>query len=132
MGYLTQDVLASKLGKTQSTIANKIRLLNLDDDVQEALLNEQISERHARSLLKLTSHNQQRDEAEKNGTNFFLSSCPSPTLSSSKTEDGWYLWSREGSQHEVKTLKTVGDSLVAQWLGLCCFQCLRFDPWSGN
>ena len=60
MGYLTQDSLALKLGKTQSTIANKLRLLNLDDDVQEALLNEKISERHARSLLKLTSHEKQR------------------------------------------------------------------------
>ena len=60
MGYLTQDSLALKLGKTQSTIANKLRLLNLDDDVQEALLNEKISERHARSLLKLSSHEKQR------------------------------------------------------------------------
>ena len=39
MGYITQDALASKLGKTQSTVANKLRLLNLDDEVQEALLN---------------------------------------------------------------------------------------------
>ena len=61
MGYLTQDSLALKLGKTQSTIANKLRLLNLDDDVQEALLNEKISERHARSLLKLDSHEKQRN-----------------------------------------------------------------------
>ena len=38
MGYLTQEQLAQKLGKNQSTIANKIRLLNLDEDVQEALL----------------------------------------------------------------------------------------------
>lgn len=60
MGYLTQDSLALKLGKTQSTIANKLRLLNLDDDVQEALLNEKISERHARSLLKLPTHEKQR------------------------------------------------------------------------
>ena len=53
MGYLTKEALADKLGKTQSTIANKLRLLNLDEDVQEALLEEQISERHARSLLRL-------------------------------------------------------------------------------
>ena len=53
MGYLTQEALADKLGKTQSTIANKLRLLNLDEDVQEALLEEKISERHARSLLRL-------------------------------------------------------------------------------
>ena len=60
MGYITQDALAGKLGKTQSTVANKLRLLNLEDDVQEALLNEKISERHARSLLKLSDKNQQK------------------------------------------------------------------------
>lgn len=61
MGYITQDALAVKLGKTQSTIANKLRLLNLDDDVQEALLKEKISERHARSLLRLQDKEQQRN-----------------------------------------------------------------------
>ena len=60
MGYITQDALATKLGKTQSTVANKLRLLNLEDDVQEALLNEKISERHARSLLKLTDKEKQK------------------------------------------------------------------------
>ena len=58
MGYLTQEQLANKLGKSQSAIANKLRLLNLEDDVQEALLNGQISERHARSLLKLPNDKQ--------------------------------------------------------------------------
>lgn len=53
MGYLKQDELATKLGKTQSTIANKLRLLNLSDDVQDALLDGKISERHARSLLRI-------------------------------------------------------------------------------
>ncbi len=57
MGYITQEELAKKLGKSQSTIANKIRLLNLDDEVQYALLNGKISERHARSLLRI--HNNQ-------------------------------------------------------------------------
>lgn len=60
MGYLTQEQLALKLGKKQSTIANKLRLLNLDEDVQNALLYEKISERHARSLLKL----EQKDQKE--------------------------------------------------------------------
>lgn len=60
MGYLTQEELALKLGKTQSTIANKLRLLKLDDEVQEALLESKISERHARSLLKLTDKNMQK------------------------------------------------------------------------
>ena len=58
MGYLNQTELATKLGKTQSTIANKLRLLNLADEVQEALLDERISERHARSLLKLEKKDQ--------------------------------------------------------------------------
>lgn len=53
MGYITQEQLAKKLGKSQSTIANKIRLLNLDDEVQSYLLNNKISERHARSLLRI-------------------------------------------------------------------------------
>ena len=50
---ITQEELAKSLGKTQGTIANKIRLLSLAEDVQTALLNSQISERHARSLLSL-------------------------------------------------------------------------------
>lgn len=60
MGYLTQETLAQKLGKTQPTIANKLRLLNLDEEVQDALLEGKISERHARSLLKLSNHKDQR------------------------------------------------------------------------
>ncbi len=59
MGYITQAQLAEKLGKTQSTIANKVRLLNLDDQVQYALLNGKISERHARSLLRIHDKNMQ-------------------------------------------------------------------------
>ena len=53
MGY-TQEALAKKIGNKQSTIANKVRLLNLTDEVQEALLENKISERHARSLLRVT------------------------------------------------------------------------------
>lgn len=55
-GYLTQSELAKKMGLSQSAIANKLRLLNLDEKVQNALLNNQISERHARSLLILPTN----------------------------------------------------------------------------
>lgn len=58
-GYLTQDELASRMGKTQGAISNKLRLLNLSSDVQDALLNNQISERHARSLLKIENEDEQ-------------------------------------------------------------------------
>lgn len=60
-GYLTQEELAQKLGVSQPTIANKMRLLNLCDEVQNALLNEQISERHARSLLSLSNPDDQKN-----------------------------------------------------------------------
>ena len=60
-GYLTQDELAKRMGKSQSSIANKLRLLNLDDVVQEAILNNKISERHARSLLKIENKIDQRN-----------------------------------------------------------------------
>ena len=60
-GYLTQDQLASRMGKTQATISNKLRLLNLDEKVQDALLNNKISERHARSLLRVESKEEQRE-----------------------------------------------------------------------
>lgn len=50
---LTQEEIAKKLGIAQPTVANKLRLLSLPDEVQEALLNTRISERHARALLKL-------------------------------------------------------------------------------
>lgn len=54
---ISQDMLAKKMGKSQSAIANKLRLLNLSDEVQEALLENKISERHARSLLRIKDKN---------------------------------------------------------------------------
>lgn len=65
MGYLTQEDLATKLGVAQSTIANKLRLLNLSEEVQDALLEEKISERHARSLLKLNKESMQKEMLKK-------------------------------------------------------------------
>ncbi|WP_062051998.1 nucleoid occlusion protein [Bacillus sp. JCM 19034] len=50
---LTQESLAQRLGKGQSTIANKIRLLHLPEKVQTAIMERQITERHARALLML-------------------------------------------------------------------------------
>ena len=65
IGDLTQAELSKQLGKKQSTIANKIRLLKLDDEVKNALLNNKISERHARSLLRLYDKKDQRRMLEK-------------------------------------------------------------------
>ena len=59
-GYLTQEQLAKKMGLSQSAVSNKLRLLNLDNKVQQALLDNKISERHARSLLKVPSGEEQQ------------------------------------------------------------------------
>ncbi|PGS54407.1 nucleoid occlusion protein [Bacillus sp. AFS041924] len=50
---LTQEALAQRLGKGQSTVANKLRLLKLPGEIQQALLDKSITERHARALIPL-------------------------------------------------------------------------------
>lgn len=56
-GY-TQSELAQKVGKKQSTIANKLRLLKLSNDVKVALDSKEITERHARAMLGLEEEKQ--------------------------------------------------------------------------
>ncbi|WP_297429616.1 nucleoid occlusion protein [Clostridium sp.] len=51
----TQDELAKRMGKKQSTIANKLRLLKLSSEVRELCLNNKLTERHARALLTIPS-----------------------------------------------------------------------------
>ena len=58
---LTQEQAAEKLGKTQSTIANKLRLLRLSSEEQEWIENTGLSERHARALLRLDDENTRRE-----------------------------------------------------------------------
>lgn len=50
---LTQEQVAVKLGKSQSTIANKLRILRIGQDQREKILAAGLTERHARALLKL-------------------------------------------------------------------------------
>jgi ParB family chromosome partitioning protein len=50
---ITQDEIAKRMGKSQSTIANKLRLLNLPENVRKEISINVITERHARALLKL-------------------------------------------------------------------------------
>jgi len=58
---MTQEALAKTMGKSQSAVANKLRLLSLPDEIQESLLKEKISERHARALLNLASEKEQME-----------------------------------------------------------------------
>lgn len=50
---LTQEALAQRLGKGQSTVANKLRLLKLPKEIQQAIMDKRLSERHARSLMQV-------------------------------------------------------------------------------
>ncbi|MBB3110912.1 ParB family chromosome partitioning protein [Paenibacillus phyllosphaerae] len=61
---LTQESLAQRLGKSQSTIANKIRLLGLSEPVKNALIERKITERHARALLALDTDELQQKVLE--------------------------------------------------------------------
>ncbi len=54
---MTQEQIARQLGKNQSTIANKIRLLKINDHQQRIIIENNLSERHARALLKLDNDN---------------------------------------------------------------------------
>jgi len=62
---MTQEKLAKTMGKSQSAVANKLRLLTLSEEVQEALMKEQISERHARSLLNIQDPKKQAEMMKK-------------------------------------------------------------------
>lgn len=55
---LTQEQMAKKIGKSQSSVANKIRLLNLPEEIQQAVINSKITERHARALLTIPAEKQ--------------------------------------------------------------------------
>lgn len=48
---ISQEQLAKRLGKSQSAIANKLRLLKLEDNIKNILIKAKLSERHARALL---------------------------------------------------------------------------------
>lgn len=50
---ITQEELALKIGKTQATIANKIRILKLSPAIKKIIRNNNLTERHARALLRL-------------------------------------------------------------------------------
>lgn len=58
---MTQEDLAKTMGKSQSSVANKLRLLSLSDEIQQALLQDKISERHARTLLNVKDPKEQQE-----------------------------------------------------------------------
>lgn len=61
---MTQEDAAAKLGKSQSSIANKLRLLKLDKPLQSRITEYGLTERHARALLKLPDAEKQYEAVE--------------------------------------------------------------------
>ena len=68
---ISQTALSERLGKNQSTISNKIRILNLPEDIQKLLTEHKLTERHARALLKIDDDNIRRAVVEKTIKNNF-------------------------------------------------------------
>lgn len=62
--HLTQEAMAARVGKKQSTIANKLRLLRLSPTVRKVLVDAALSERHARALLKLSDDTRRLEALE--------------------------------------------------------------------
>lgn len=61
--YLSQEEAAARVGKSQSAVANKLRLLKLPEDVLALLRDNGLTERHARALLRLEDEELQRKAA---------------------------------------------------------------------
>ncbi|MGB9780704.1 ParB/RepB/Spo0J family partition protein [Caldanaerobacter sp.] len=62
---LTQEEIAKKIGKSRSVIANSIRLLNLDERVQDMLVQGKITVGHAKVILSISSKTLQYEAAKK-------------------------------------------------------------------
>ena len=60
-GGLTQEQLGKQVGKNHATIANSLRLLKLSPEIQVGLMNGDISEGHAKSILSLDDENKQKE-----------------------------------------------------------------------
>lgn len=65
MCKMTQEQMASKLGVSQSYVANKLRLLKLDGGLEGMILEAGLTERHARALLKLDGDELRRKALER-------------------------------------------------------------------
>ncbi len=131
----TQEDIATKLGISQSAVANKMRLLNLPKEVQDALLYNRISERHARSLLSLNNEDLQKS---------LLHRITSEKLTVKQTEEAVSeLLNRDKIQEELPTdiqkfLKpepiqetkeqVIGNNVVEEYLDIKVPEVVDIEP----
>lgn len=86
---LTQEELAEQVGKNRATIANRLRLLNLPDEVQAAIADGRLSEGQARPLLSVKNSELQRQlffEIMEQGLNVRVIEARARALTSAKEE----------------------------------------------
>lgn len=135
----TQDDIATKLGISQSSVANKMRLLNLPKEVQDALLYNRISERHARSMLALNNEDLQKS---------LLHRITSEKLTVKQTEEAVSeLINRDKIQEELpddiqKFLKpdyieekkedVIGNNIVEEYLDIKVPDVVDIEPEKGK
>lgn len=100
---LTQEELAERIGKKQSTIANKLRILKLPENIKERLVKEGLTERHARALLRIDDEKLQ---------NKILDNIIKHNLNVKKTEE---LIDKEIDNLQNKTKKSKKTSQKYKW-----------------
>lgn len=100
---LTQTELAKQVGKTQSYVANKIRLLRLTPEVQDLLISKKITQRHGRALLGLSESDQDRavNEIIEHGLTV------KETEEMVKDLDGYFQALESGAKSKEKTTKST-------------------------
>jgi len=103
---LTQDELAKSLGKTQATVANKLRLLKLSKKVIDAINTKKITERHGRAMVKLDSSAQEK----------LLIQILSQNLNVSQTEEkiDTYLKIKKDTKVFNPTVNYDGQKIIAK------------------
>lgn len=98
LNNLSQTALAKEIGKSQSYVANKLRLLKLSPKVQSYLVSGQLSARHGRALASLSEEDQSRvlDEILANNLNV------TETEAIAKDVDGYFAKKSQKKRHEKK------------------------------
>ena len=117
MGNMTQNGLAKMLGITQSYVANTLRLLNFSDKLQEKILEYSLSERHARTILRLRGDDERLQAIEKvKAMNMNVSRCEimvDTMLDESLRQSHALTGCSDGISHFEKSLES-SLSLLAQ------------------
>lgn len=106
---ISQLALSERLGKNQSTISNKIRILSLPEDIQDMLVENKLTERHARALLKLED-----DQLRKVIINKVVKHGFNVKQTEKLVEE--YLTKKENQERERKRVKHISYKLYVSTL----------------